>query len=266
MTTTIFYYTGTGNSLWTARRLASVLEGAQCVSLKLCTDEKVACGVERIGLVFPVHIWGVPPPVVKFVRWLTVDPAQYLFGLAVNAGQPAATLIQLESILREKQLCLSSGFSINLPSNYIPWGGAPAPGKQQKKFDAVIAKLNRIAAVVRGREEWPPEKGPFWQNWFLSALYRISVPHVAGMDKPFFADEKCSACGICEKICSARNIEMIGGKPVWKHRCEQCFACIQWCPEEAIQYGKGTKNKKRYRHPEISLKDMLASVSSGLIR
>ncbi|HOX16794.1 MAG TPA: hypothetical protein PLP18_11790, partial [Smithellaceae bacterium] len=91
MTTTIFYYTGTGNSLWTARRLASVLEGTQCVSLKRCADEKVACGVERIGLVFPVHIWGVPPPVVEFVRRLTVNPAQYLFGLAVNAGQPAAT-------------------------------------------------------------------------------------------------------------------------------------------------------------------------------
>ncbi|MEN6358816.1 MAG: hypothetical protein ABFD59_01960 [Smithella sp.] len=46
--------------------------------------------------------------------------------------------------------------------------------------------------------------------------------------------------------------------PAWHHRCEQCFACIQWCPEEAIQYGKGTRNKKRCHHPEISLKDMLA--------
>ena len=33
MTTTIFYYTGTGNSLWTARRLASALGETQCVSL-----------------------------------------------------------------------------------------------------------------------------------------------------------------------------------------------------------------------------------------
>jgi len=258
MSTTIYYYTGTGNSLWTARKLASVLEETQCIPLKRCTDEKVVCASDRIGLVFPVHIWGVPPPVVEFIRRLNVDPTQYLFAMAVNAGQPAATLIQLQSILREKQLHLSSGFSIDLPSNYIPWGGAPAPDKQQKKFDAMLAKLNRIAAVIRGREERPPEKGPFWQNWILSALYRISLPHVAGMDKAFFADEKCTACGICEKICPARNIEMPGGKPAWHHRCEQCFACLQWCPEEAIQYGKGTRNKKRYHHPEISLKDMLA--------
>lgn len=134
MTTTIFYYTGTGNSLWTARRLASLLEEAQCVSMKRCTDVKIACGAQRIGLVFPVHIWGVPPPVVEFVRRLNVNTSQYLFAMAVNAGQVAATLIQLQSVLGEKQLRLSSGFSIDLPSNYIPWGGAPAPDIQQKNL------------------------------------------------------------------------------------------------------------------------------------
>jgi len=37
---------------------------------------------------------------------------------------------------------------------------------------------------------------------------------------------------------------------------EQCLACIQWCPAEAIQYGKNTAAKKRYHHPEIKLSDM----------
>jgi Pyruvate/2-oxoacid:ferredoxin oxidoreductase delta subunit len=53
---------------------------------------------------------------------------------------------------------------------------------------------------------------------------------------------------------------MANGKPIWQHRCEQCFACLQWCPEESIQYGKKTQKKKRYHHPEIKLSDMLASV------
>jgi MinD superfamily P-loop ATPase len=82
------------------------------------------------------------------------------------------------------------------------------------------------------------------------------------MDKSFFADEKCTACGICAKLCPSINIAITDGRPAWQHRCEQCFACLQWCPEEAIQYGKNTKNKKRYHHPEISLKDILASPST----
>jgi Pyruvate/2-oxoacid:ferredoxin oxidoreductase delta subunit len=80
------------------------------------------------------------------------------------------------------------------------------------------------------------------------------------MDKSFWADEKCNNCAICEKICPTQNILIKSSKPVWQHRCDQCFACLQWCPEEAIQYGKNTSKKKRYRHPEIKLSEMLACV------
>lgn len=258
MTATIFFYTGTGNSLWAARKIAGCLDQPELISMSRNRKEPVSCESERIGLVFPVHIWGVPPPVLDFLQRLKADPAQYIFAVAVNAGQAAATLIQLQKFLRTKQLHLSSGFSLDLPSNYIPWGGAISQDKQQQKFTAALKKIERIAETVRSKKVLPPESGPLWQNMILSVIYRLSLPYVAGMDKSFFADEKCSACGICEKICPARNIRMTGNKPVWQHRCEQCFACIQWCPEEAIQYGKGTAKKKRYHHPEISLKDILA--------
>jgi Pyruvate/2-oxoacid:ferredoxin oxidoreductase delta subunit len=258
MTTPIFFYTGTGNSLWAARKVAGCLGQPALISMSRNRKEPVSCDAERIGLVFPVHIWGVPPPVIDFLQCLKADPSQYIFAVAVNAGQVAATLIQLYEFLRTKQLHLSSGFSLDLPSNYIPWGGAISQDKQQQKFAAALEKIEQIAKTVRDREVLQPEKGPLWQNLIFSMIYRLSLPYVAGMDKSFFADEKCSGCGICEKICPARNIRMTGNKPEWLHRCEQCFACIQWCPDEAIQYGRGTAKKKRYHHPEISLKDILA--------
>ncbi len=258
MKTTIYCYTGTGNSLWTARKIAGCLGQTELIPLNGHKGKSFSCDAEYLGVVFPVHIWGVPPPVIKFLSQLQADPARYIFAVAVNAGQVAATLIQLQKFLQSKHLQLASGFSIDLPSNYIPWGGAVSQDKQQKKFSAALAKIERIAGVVRNKENLPPEKGPLWQNMIFSLIYRKSLPYVARMDKSFFADEKCSSCGICEKICPAGNIRMASGKPAWQHRCEQCFACIQWCPEEAIQYGKGTTNKKRYHHPDISLKDMLA--------
>ena len=60
------------------------------------------------------------------------------------------------------------------------------------------------------------------------------------MDKQFRVDDKCNQCGICGKVCPSENITMQEGKPVWNHHCEQCFACLQWCPKKAIQYGKRT--------------------------
>jgi ferredoxin len=261
METSIYFYTGTGNSLWTARKLAEKIENSELVPIAREDSGKVHTDSKKIGFIFPVHIWGVPSPVIDFLNRLETDPAKYYFALAVNAGQVAATLIQLRHLLQKRNVKLSSGFSICLPSNYIPWGGAEPQEKQQNRFRDAVDKINRIALSIRAGEEREPEKGPAWQNIFFSSIYRLSYARVPGMDKSFFADEKCISCGICEKICPAHNILSINGKPVWQHHCEQCFACIQWCPESAIQYGRGTEKKTRYHHPEISLKDMLACVA-----
>jgi len=260
METTIYFYTGTGNSLWTAKKLSAALENIELVPIALTGKGRIQTDSKNIGFIFPVHIWGLPVRVVDFFNRLEIDRTKYYFAIGVNAGQVAATLIQLNNLLQDKGARLSSGFSLCMPSNYIPWGGAIAPEKQQEKFREALDKLERIAASVRAKEEKAPEKGPAWQNVFFSAINRLSFSHIPEMDKSFSADEKCTGCGICEKICPAQNIILTGEKPAWQHRCEQCFACLQWCPEEAIQYGKRTGKKKRYHHPEITLKDMLACV------
>jgi hypothetical protein len=36
------------------------------------------------------------------------------------------------------------------------------------------------------------------------------------------------------------------------------MACIQWCPEQAIQYGTKTAAYERYHNPEVTVKDMRA--------
>lgn len=259
MDTAIYFYTGTGNSLWTARKLSERLGSAKRIPMTTDDAPRIKSDAQNVGFIFPVHIWGVPARVIHFLQRLENDPAKYYFAVAVNAGQVAATLIQLKNLLHQKGLHLSAGFSLGMPSNYIPWKGADPLEKQQRTFASALGKIDRIASCVRARKEMKTEKGPAWQNLFFSAFYRLTFDRVPGMDKSFFTDEKCTNCGICKKICPANNIGMVQGKPVWKHHCEQCLACLQWCPEEAIQYGSGTARKKRYRHPEITLKDMFAS-------
>ncbi|PKN36922.1 MAG: 4Fe-4S ferredoxin [Deltaproteobacteria bacterium HGW-Deltaproteobacteria-10] len=260
METTIYFYTGTGNSLWTARKLSGMIGNTELIPLSLAGEGLIRSNSENIGFIFPVHIWGVPTRVVAFMNRLETDSTKYYFAIAVNAGQVAATLIQLKTILKKKNIHLATGFSICMPSNYIPWGGAIAQEKQQIKFEEALAKIKEIAGSISAKEERQPEKGPAWQNIFFSAIYRLSFPKVPLMDKSFWIDNKCTSCMICEKICPAQNVSITNGKPTWQHHCEQCFACLQWCPEEAIQYGKGTSKKKRYHHPEIKLSDMLTGI------
>ena len=161
--------------------------------------------------------------------------------------------------MAENRLNLSAGFEVTMPSNYIPWGGPETQEKQHKCFELAEEKISSIAVRIKEKANMPVEKGPLWQRILFTAIYSMSFSYVPKMDKKFWVDDKCNACGICYKVCPAGNITMHEGKPVWNNRCEQCFACLQWCPQEAIQYGKKTPKYERYHHPEVLLKDMLKS-------
>jgi ferredoxin len=253
----IFYYTGSGNSLWTARLLAQALGETELIAISGYTTGKIAPGLDAAGLVFPVHMWGVPPPVLKFTDELKALQPKYVFALGVNAGQVANTLVQLKGVLNKKGLTLNSGFDIKMPNNYVPFGGPGTKEHQQQCFDTTRQKTIQIAACVNNKETRPVEKGPLWARLVFTPLYHLATPNMTKMDRNFKADEKCNKCGICAKVCPAQNITLTDGKPVWNHKCEQCYACIEWCPQAAIQYGNNTKKYPRYHQPEIQLKDML---------
>ena len=68
MNNTIYFYTGTGNSLWTAKNLARHLGNTEMIPMPLQKKSIIISNAERIGLIFPVHMWGLPLHVIDFFR------------------------------------------------------------------------------------------------------------------------------------------------------------------------------------------------------
>jgi Dissimilatory sulfite reductase (desulfoviridin), alpha and beta subunits len=255
--TTIFYFSGTGNSLWIARLLARELGNTDLVSMVNWDKKHHKINSTTIGLVFPVHMWGVPRRVLEFLDYLEALSPEYIFAVAVNAGQVSNTLVQLKKVMQCRGLILSSGWSVVLPSNYIPWGGPGSVIRQKELYAAARTQIADIAPAIGQGFELPVEKGPLWQRIIFTWLYNLSFPHVPEMDKNFWVDDRCNQCGLCVKLCPSRNILITEDKLTWSSHCEQCLSCIQWCPQEALQYGKKTPAYERYHHPEIRAKDLL---------
>lgn len=65
----IFYFSGTGNSAWAARHLASLTgdEAYDITNLNKLPDMEE---VKQIGFFFPVYAWGMPEIMVNFVKKL----------------------------------------------------------------------------------------------------------------------------------------------------------------------------------------------------
>lgn len=255
--TTIFYYTGTGNSLWAARVLARELGSTQLISMvdDDITNKTIDSSV--IGLIFPVHMWGVPRRVLNFIDNLKALSPDYIFAIANNAGQVSNTLVQLQKVMDAKGIPLSAGWSIIMPSNYIPWGGPGSLEEQNELFQAAQQKLATISAKILNKEKMLVEKGPLWQRIVFTGIYKLAFPNVPKMDEKFWTDERCNQCSICVNVCPNHNIEIEDSKLIWHNRCEQCLACLQWCPREAMQYGRKTPAYARYQHPEVIIKDLM---------
>jgi ferredoxin len=131
--------------------------------------------------------------------------------------------------------------------------------EQEARFAAAAKKIKDIAGTIEAGQPGPVEEGPLWQRAILSGIaYKLSYSKVPKMDKDFWVDDKCNACAICTSVCPSSNIIIENNKPVWQGRCEQCLACIQWCPLEAIQFGKKTPAYARYHHPQVRLSDMMS--------
>jgi ferredoxin len=256
MKTIIYYYSATGNSLWAARHIAESLGETELVAIPSLTQAAVTANVMRVGLVFPVHMWGVPAYVVRFIRKLTVPKGAYMFAVATSGGMPCGTLKQTKRLFTEQGLQLAAGFSLSMVNNCTSVAAAMPPEKQRARLEAARLHLERICSALKKGSRHIHQGIPI-VNWlFYRFMYLRALPKIPTLDNNFHVDGNCNRCGICVKACQSHNIILEEAKPRWLHHCDACYACLQWCPKESIQLGEKTIGRRRYRNPEIRLADI----------
>jgi ferredoxin len=257
--TIIYYFTGTGNSLAVAKKIAAALDDCELIpiaSLQKTSGDTVP-GAERVGIVCPVYFSGVPLMVASFTGRLNPAAVKYVFAVVTNGGGGgSAALRQLDSILRKRQgRGLDAGFGVAMPGNYILMYSSPA-GKHQEE---ILAKADEEITDITGpvirceRRELPSS---FVSRVLYTLLYPWFTSHVHTDDKKFTVSDKCTSCGTCVAVCPAKNIELVDKKPVWHHHCELCCGCIHNCPVQAIQAGSKTEKRLRYRNPDITVAEL----------
>lgn len=253
MKSVIYYFTGSGNSLKVAKDIAERID-AQLV--KICADhiEQDSTPYEKVGFVFPVYFAGAPLMVKEFVKRLKLSENAYVFAVATYGGREDASIWQIDDLLEQKNIKLSAGFAFQMPGSYQVMYAPYSAEVQKKHFEGEKKAVDQIADCIN-RNEVIPYKVKKASIKIANLIHnKFFKPY--NKDENFWVDEKCNSCGICEKVCPSNNIHMSQGKPEWQHQCEQCLACMQWCPKMSIQYKKATINRGRYQHPEIKVTEL----------
>ncbi|MFA6350108.1 MAG: EFR1 family ferrodoxin, partial [Candidatus Omnitrophota bacterium] len=145
MKTALFYFSGTGNSLQVARDLAKELGNTETVPIARVIGSNFDSSVDRIGLVFPVYMFGMPLIVRRFIEKINADKAKYIFAVVTCGGKAGNTLKQVDQLLKKRGSSLAAGFIVCMPGNYTPLYGALPVNKQNKLFAKEQSRIKEIA-------------------------------------------------------------------------------------------------------------------------
>ena len=260
MATTIYYFTGTGNSLSVAKLLSEKLEDCELVPIaKIWEENHLMSTNEEVGFIFPLYWSGLPKIVYDFVNKIDLKETNYFFTVITSAGDiTELPLQQLQLILKQKDKKLNAGIYITMPNNYIIGYNIHSKERQRQFFERAITQIESFSEIIKDKSENLDNK-IFEKDVSRSEKFNKKFrENVYESDKSFTVDDNCSSCGICEQVCPVNNIILIEGKPEWQHKCQQCLACINFCPEKSIQIGTQTVKTGRYHHPEIKLKQIIS--------
>lgn len=247
----IYYFTGTGNGLQIANDLSAGLGECRIHKVTEYSGEKIVGNT--LGIIFPVYNWGLPLIICDFLRKLDVSDDTFIYAIANYGGLPGKALDQCKDILKENGLKLSAGFLINMPGNYILGYGAKSKEIQDKLFAKEGKKIIYISDCVKSKKECRIEKSHTVIDRVCSNYFYKHINEFHEADQYYTIDNNCTGCGLCAKRCPVNNITMVYDKPNWNHHCELCVACIQSCPNKAIDYKGETKKRERYLNPNVKL-------------
>jgi ferredoxin len=249
---TILYFTGTGNSLYAAKRIAEGNADAVIVSIGEFRTGTFSLPVdETVVLVCPVYFYGMPPVVADFLAKLELPRPGYLSCVFTAEFPNGKAVTQFREICGRKGWKLNSAFYLKMPTNYLIKSRMPDTREIESTLDQAEKKLAKIRALINGRKNFL-ERDSFLYSIIVSSekAQRYWEETYPRFDLKFRADERCNACGICAKNCPTGNIR-IAERPQWNAACAACLRCINICPRTAIQYGDSTEGKRRYLNPRV---------------
>lgn len=275
MVTKIYYFSGTGNSLFIAKKLHEALEDSELIPIIQALKEKDRKIIaHKVVLVFPVYALTIPLPVRDFLKKFDFKDVSYFSAIATRLGLFFDDFKRIEKYTKPKKL--NSHFIINMGNNDVKQKNYQCPTIDviNKLESAAIKKLEIINNIITSEKNYfeqdstylePPSFGNFRDKlvWWLVPKMMTFSKLIGGVNY-FYTNSNCNGCGLCARICLSGKISMNDNTPVWNKKilCHMCYACVNFCPKRAIEIdsipgvSSYSYENERYSHPYAELKDI----------
>lgn len=246
----VFFFTGTGNSLFVAKSLS---ETPLSIPQEL-KKGSLAYEADEIGFVFPDFAAAAPMIVQEFLKKATFK-APYIFSVITYGNDAVNVTDWWNKFAKDNGVTNNYIKTILMVDNYLPAFDMNSQKKLDKNVDANLAT---IVSEVSARKKYiePGKMG----NFTKEMLDRVQKDHFTKTADELFAlnTNACVGCMRCAAVCPHTNFKRAASGVEFGGKCEYCLACVHVCPQKALTMKNGERNAKaRYRNPNVSVAEII---------
>jgi ferredoxin len=232
----LYYYSGTGNTLLVIQEMVQVFdEHAIPVHLHRIeeTDPASIRTDTTLGLAFPVAFQSTFPFLWDFFRALPECNGTEVFMIDTMMSFSGAIVGPLKKTLEGKGYHCIGAKEIIMPSNWFP--KRIDIKKNEARIQEGLEQAHAYALdLINARSAW--RRIPVLSDLFYQLCcndYMMKNVNTAPGKRITVDRDKCTACGLCSRLCPVGNIK-INGHPEWSDQCETCMRCLCFCPVGAV--------------------------------
>lgn len=248
----IFYFTGTGNSLYVAKELdENIISIPQVIK-----EEKLVFSADSIGIVCPVYGHEMPGMVKEFIRRASFE-TEYLFVVLTYGAHHGGAAEIADRFIRDVGKKAQYITTIEMVDNFLP----AFDMREQMALDKQVEKhLDEIRADLQAKKE-EVQKASLAERTAHKAYTKMVKNAPETIWAAFRVTDDCIGCGICTKVCPAGCIYLENQYAVHRQEgCQACYACVHVCPQMAVQFALPQPEKNptaRYRNEHVTLCELV---------
>ena len=245
----VVYFSGTGNSRYAASMIAHRTGDALTDAGRAIQTKHPAQLDSQRPWVFvsPTYGWRIPHLFADYLRRGQFTGSRDTYFVMTCGSDIGGAERHLRKLCAEKGWNFRGVLEVVMPENYLALFPVPDDADCVPIMDGARKTLETgIAALQQGAPFAPRKKRPLdgLKSGIANRLFYRFLVHA----KPFHSTRSCARW--CAQVCPLNNIQMVDGLPHWGDHCTHCMRCITLCPMKAIEYGKRSVGKPRYRCPE----------------